>query len=511
MPTLVQLPNDSLDGLVIWIVVLLIIFTIVIPVFELLRKQNKFLQVFYTRITADPKHSFPLPKYPFQWILTVYKTPEQDIMEKIGLDGIQFLRFLRMCFFIFAGLFIGLFIFLIPDNFFANDPEQYVAVNVTDTTVLQIATNSLTTFSIINIQKGSNLLWIHLFFTALASFWILFMLRRGYLKYAKTYTQYMSNMDLHSPSEKLQHKSIIIKNLTDELSTESNLRSWLQSLELGPIKLISLNTNKGHDLWKKYQQHEKVVLQLEAAYMHWASNVFLLLKYREFGKLGFLTSREKQYIHKNQLDQEIIDEKQDSIMKCRPIMTVKGQSTKDVIKYYLRYENDLMEEILMERTKTLSPNIDFSFQTPSIWQRMHLRTTSAFVTFENVRSSVIAQQILLHSKTDETNMIINQAPPYDQVIWDNLNLSAFERLVRKYGISLVSLGIAGFWIIPSSFISSLTDLPKLYGNPAFKDYVEYLGARPWLYTIISSIGPPIFTQISINFMPYVFEGYSSLM
>jgi hypothetical protein len=46
---------------------------------------------------ADEKHRpIPLGKTPFSWLAAVKDVKEQDLVDKIGLDAVLFLRFMRM-------------------------------------------------------------------------------------------------------------------------------------------------------------------------------------------------------------------------------------------------------------------------------------------------------------------------------------------------------------------------------------------------------------------------------
>jgi hypothetical protein len=46
---------------------------------------------------ADEKHRpIPLDNKPFGWLAAVRNVKEQDLVDKIGLDAVVFLRFLRM-------------------------------------------------------------------------------------------------------------------------------------------------------------------------------------------------------------------------------------------------------------------------------------------------------------------------------------------------------------------------------------------------------------------------------
>lgn len=65
-------------------------------VFCFLRPRNS--RVYAPRAKhADEKHRpIPLGKKPFSWLSAVKDVKEQDLVDKIGLDAVVFLRFMRM-------------------------------------------------------------------------------------------------------------------------------------------------------------------------------------------------------------------------------------------------------------------------------------------------------------------------------------------------------------------------------------------------------------------------------
>ncbi|KAK3061995.1 hypothetical protein LTS18_005024, partial [Coniosporium uncinatum] len=81
--------------------------------FILLRPRNS--AVYAPRAKhADEKHApLPLEKKPFSWIKAITHVPEQELVKKIGLDAVIFLRFIRMLrnvFLVFSIIGLGIFI-----------------------------------------------------------------------------------------------------------------------------------------------------------------------------------------------------------------------------------------------------------------------------------------------------------------------------------------------------------------------------------------------------------------
>jgi hypothetical protein len=72
---------------------------------------------------ADEKHRpLPLDKKPFSWFRAVKDVKEQDLVDKIGLDAVVFLRFLRMVRNIFLVLTVIGCGILIPINVVGGSP-----------------------------------------------------------------------------------------------------------------------------------------------------------------------------------------------------------------------------------------------------------------------------------------------------------------------------------------------------------------------------------------------------
>jgi hypothetical protein len=72
---------------------------------------------------ADEKHRpIPLGKKPFSWLSAVKDVKEQDLVDKIGLDAVVFLRFMRMIRNIFCVVTIFGCGILIPVNVVGGSP-----------------------------------------------------------------------------------------------------------------------------------------------------------------------------------------------------------------------------------------------------------------------------------------------------------------------------------------------------------------------------------------------------
>lgn len=112
--SIITLPNESLHGVVIWILSLLTVLLVSVLLFEVLRNKSKFSKVYYTRLEAKSTPTIPHPSNHFGWIKSVFRTNESVVLKDVGLDAVMYLRYLSMCFVLFGILSVIMFTVLIP-------------------------------------------------------------------------------------------------------------------------------------------------------------------------------------------------------------------------------------------------------------------------------------------------------------------------------------------------------------------------------------------------------------
>ncbi|XP_034706771.1 CSC1-like protein At1g69450 isoform X2 [Vitis riparia] len=126
--------------------------------YSILRKQPGNFHVYAPRLVAEGKsqrtNHFNLDRLlpSAGWVTRAWQPSEEDLLSTSGLDAVVFMRIfifsLRV--FTFAGI-IGVFI-LLPINYLGNQ----LSIDFSD-----LPNKSLDSFSISNVDNGSNRLWIH--------------------------------------------------------------------------------------------------------------------------------------------------------------------------------------------------------------------------------------------------------------------------------------------------------------------------------------------------------------
>ncbi|KAL0714394.1 hypothetical protein Bca4012_021373 [Brassica carinata] len=145
--------------------------------FSVLKKQPRNAIIYYARLLSDrhradlPLHSsFSLPRFlpSVAWIPRAFRVPEDDILRRHGLDALVLMRLFKfgIRFFMLCSL-LGVAL-LLPVNYYSESDlptrKEY----------------SMDAFTISNITRGSNKLWVHFSCLWFISFYALFLLYKEY-------------------------------------------------------------------------------------------------------------------------------------------------------------------------------------------------------------------------------------------------------------------------------------------------------------------------------------------
>ncbi|KAK1359542.1 putative calcium-dependent channel, 7TM region phosphate [Heracleum sosnowskyi] len=124
--------------------------------YSVLRKQSVNAHVYAPRLVAEgksPRSDFNLERFlpSASWVRKAWETSEDELLALSGLDGVVFMRIFIFSIKVFSFAMIIGFI-LLPINFLGNQ----LTMDYSD-----LPNKSLESFSISNVNDGSNRLWIH--------------------------------------------------------------------------------------------------------------------------------------------------------------------------------------------------------------------------------------------------------------------------------------------------------------------------------------------------------------
>ncbi|KAI9276353.1 hypothetical protein BY458DRAFT_433618 [Sporodiniella umbellata] len=126
---------------------------------------------------------------------------------------------------------------------------------------------------------------------------------------------------------------------------------------------------------------------------------------------------------------------------------------------------------------------------------------SAFVEFRQQVACHMAAQSLIHKEAMQMAPRHIAIEPSD-IIWENMNIRSFERLVRRFISIVVTTAIVVFWAVPVVFVQAIANLEKLSEVIPFLKGLDRLG--PSAIGIIQGILPAIALSILISLVPVIF-------
>ncbi|XP_057521443.1 CSC1-like protein At3g54510 isoform X4 [Amaranthus tricolor] len=234
----------------------------VLCIFSILKKQPSNAFIYYARRLSqqhDILHNFDrfsfrrlLPS--LSWIARALRVPEDDILRNFGLDALIIIRLFKfgIRFFVVCS-FIGLLI-LLPINYFSESshPSHLHYMN---------------SFTISNINAGSNRLWVHFSCLWFISLYGLYML---YKEQAMLIQKKLQQMKEKSMKKKSNKKDSLFESLRGEASKIALLEeklhkicgvicglqneTLLQQMEL-PAAFVTFKTRIGAALAAQSQHH----------------------------------------------------------------------------------------------------------------------------------------------------------------------------------------------------------------------------------------------------------------
>lgn len=467
--------------------------------------------------TRSPQVALARASRTFAWVWPLLSASDDEVFARCGLDTLCLLRFLRMCEKIAA-----VAVLLSAANF----PVYYLAQSDDDDPLYRMTLSHLTT-------EGDG---IYRFWATVGTMYVVaavtcFLLWREYVEYVRRRHEFMGRLNA-------QQYSIVLDGLPQHLRTQQTLRNFLEllfprsvvhvyvALECGDLeKLVAervkVRDRLEHALARSALTGDRVLVKAPNAGLCGKDKADAIELYQEqLASLNKAVEMEVRAILRNQaaLAQQVLEQstRDDAaalglppVSSASPAPTglrqrntatnSSGSSVHiptlqagaadddcDVIvpdKYYDLAEDDAAQAEsqyirgLRKQQKT-KERADGGIASTGIMRG------AGFVTFNSLKAAQSAQQILQSS--DPTEMQIEAAAHVDDIVWENLGVSAN---VKSTWV-LVSLGISGaiilFWTIPTGLAVSFAKVSSLKND------------WPWLATVLDDNTwlVPVFEQLS---------------
>ena len=415
--------------------------------FSLLRPLNN--TVYAPKIRhADKKHAPPpIGKGLFAWFSPLITTHEDQLVDKVGMDAVIFLRFTKMCRNIFLVLSIIGCGVLIPVHIF--ESSNYPTGSPTE--------RAFATMTPQYVLEGTPM-WSHVVCTWAFDITIVFFLWRNYRAVAGLKRLYFENSEYRAS---LHSRTIWLEDIPQHARSGPGLVGILESVKRTAGTPQAVIARKVKDLPELIEQHSQSVRKLES----------ILAKY--------LKNPDKLPISRPMLRPSKNDRK-----------TSQGRQI-DAIDY-------LTDRIIGLKTKIISARAEVDDQNNSHREPMPY----GFATYENVEEAHAVAYAARKYHTEGVS--IKLAPKPNDLIWNNLLLAKGSRRAKRFVNNIWVALLTAVWIVPNSliavFLTRLSNLSAVW--PAFAATFD---SNPTTWAAVQAVAAPGLTSLVYLLLPIVFR------
>ncbi|KAJ6775949.1 CSC1-LIKE PROTEIN ERD4 [Salix koriyanagi] len=383
-----------------------LIFVVLMLLFTWLSRRPGNSVVYYpNRILKgmDPWEGGSRSRNPFAWIREAFSSSEQDVINMSGVDTAVYFVFLSTA----LGILVLSGLILLP---------VLLPVAATDDNVKAQKTNgSNQTFSEIdnllmgNVKDDSPRLWAFLFATYWVSLVTYFLLWKAYV-----HVSVLRANALMAPGLKPEQFAVLVRDIPpapEGQTRKEQVDSYFKSIypETYYRSMVVTNNREVNKIYKKLEGYKKKLAHAEAVYDG----------SKKTGKPEGLRPTTKT-----------------------GLLGLVGKKV-DSIEHYNEKIKELIPKLEAEQKATLREK----------------QQACAFVFFTNRVAAASAAQSL-HAQMVDT-WTATEAPEPRQIIWSNLKIKYFQRIIRQYVVSFIVALTILFYMIPIGLISALTTLDNL--------------------------------------------------
>lgn len=362
--------------------------------YSILKKQPGNINVYVPRLVAEGKVKegghFNLERLlpTAGWVRQAWAPSEEEFLSNSGLDAFVFMRiFIFSLKVVAVGGIIGMFILL---------PINYMGSQLSDDSDFQH--KSLDSFSISNVNNGSNRLWIH--FSAAYIF-------TGFVCYLLYYEF------LYISSKRIAHF----------YSSEPEPHQFTLLVRAIPVPPGSTCHDTVESFFQEY--HPSTYLSHSVV--------------RRSNKLQSLVNdADKLYKRLTHLKQDNDAPKRQRRDGCLGLFGRKV----DIVDHYERRLGDIEDNVRMEQSKLEAKEV-----------------RAAFVSFKTRFGAAIALHI--QESVNPTEWITEKAPEPHDVYWPFFTVSFLRRWISKLVVFVACTSLTVLFLIPVAIVQGLTHLDQL--------------------------------------------------
>ncbi|CAO3565909.1 unnamed protein product [Mortierella alpina] len=400
-----------------------------------LRPKNGVIYARKYKVSPQDKRAPKLAEGYFSWMQPVWRCPDDELVDKIGLDAVVFIRFIRQCrqiFILMAIIGCGI---LIPINVVTTIRAQPDGKMPTD------KISMLTIAEIMDLK----FLWAHV-----AGIWtfsgiMIFAIFHAYRSFLRYRIRYFESA---AYQENMASRTLMLAGLPNSLQSDDKLAKFMSGLDVKEKPVQAVVGRKVDKLPELMEKHKKMVTALEKV----------------------LT---KHYSDPNKPP------------KKRPTVSTGHicGSKVDAIDYYSGEIEELSRQIEQARA-------DLSKSQP---------TNYGFVSYATIQAAhrvakELSNPIAFRTKSkmiDPPDLFLSPVPK--DIIWFNASNPKQLRKTRRIIVNTLFVIGSLLFFIPMGSLSTLAKLDRIIGFfPSTKDYFE---THKFVAGMVQSLLPVLFMDI----------------
>eukprot|EP00834_Sanchytrium_tribonematis_P004918 NODE_268_length_11281_cov_0.363799.p1 type:complete len:819 gc:universal NODE_268_length_11281_cov_0.363799:546-3002(+) len=418
------------------------------------------------------------------------RLPHTEILKHIGLDQYLYCEYLyQISQILGAILFVP--IILMPVHYFCSNSDV----------------SGMNQYSIISLPLNSDLYYVHAILVLYLTVVVIYKFHYFMLNFIQ-----LKIIHLKSHSQDLDLRSILIMNIPKEIRTDEALLNYIQSLNIGKVESCFMVRDIA-ELKSLYVRRKQLIHHLEVAHLKIRHN---LVRYFHKDKLKLMAGK---YVHmkclKPQSDSEVSLHSLNSSHTSDQLAELKFKEMRNELtwKDIFEVERTLLDQFhplhqshhthvtnyLVDHILGKLQHVDHQIDQ---YRRLSYKSSdSAFVTFSNMQSQIIAHQCL---PSIQYPLIVFKAPEIRNVNWENLVVRQYNRNIRRFIITAIYLLLTITWLFLMSAVISLTNYQRII------EYIPQLNISPKYTEYIHQIIPTIVVTLCLAVLPYILVGITMI-
>ncbi|KAF2755311.1 DUF221-domain-containing protein [Pseudovirgaria hyperparasitica] len=454
--------SNSVQGFTTVLVTVGAVALVWLSVFLLIRTKfpRRYLPRTFVKSLRPHERTPAPPNGVTNWFGAFWSLPDSHVLQHSSLDGYFFLRFLKIAIVICLVGCVITFPVLFPVDATGGGTNKQLDI-----------------ITLGNISNNYYRLLAHAGCAYIFFGFVLFMITRESIFYIN-----LRQAFLMSPmyAQRMSSRTVLYTSVPDYYLDEGKMREML-----GPsVRQIWLPTDTT-ELEDLVSQRDKATLKLEGAETKLGklANAARLKAIKKGGKSEHedtaLTGQEES----GHVASRWIAPKQRPTHRLKPLIGKKV----DTINWARDELAKLIPQVAAEQQKHRAAT-DVK------------KINSVFVEFDSVNEAQAAFQSLTH------HQVLHMSPRYtginpEQVIWSNLKIKWWERVMRGFLATAVVTALVIFWSIPVSFSGFVSNIDNLIAIPAFS-WLSFINSIPGaIRGVITGLLPVIYLAVLMALLP----------